>query len=127
MRTGTFLTAGLLLLTAAGRAAAQAGKLPELDKNPTLRVEAGGPTSFVTALAFSPDGRTLYTAGWDKVVRVWRLDAREKNWESAPAFRVPLQPGSDGRINAIVTSPDGKWLAVGGSAAVRGRAGFRQT
>jgi len=89
-------------------------------------VEAGGATSLVNSLAFSPDGRTLYTAGWDKVVHVWRLDAQDEWWRAAPAYRVPLGPGADGKINTIALSADGNWLAVAGSGAVRSRAGFRQ-
>src|SRR5947209_1232908 len=51
------------------------------DANPLPVVDAGGPTAAVTALAFSPDGRALYSAGYDKVVRVWRRDG------NSPAFR----------------------------------------
>src|SRR5262245_57396249 len=42
---------------------------------PVLRLEADGPTSYVTSLAFSPDGQTLYAGSWDKTVYVWRWDA----------------------------------------------------
>ncbi|MBC7851825.1 MAG: hypothetical protein IAF94_00170, partial [Pirellulaceae bacterium] len=38
---------------------------------PLLRLEAGGPTGYVTALAFSPDAQALYAGSWDKTVRVW--------------------------------------------------------
>jgi WD40 repeat protein len=102
------------------------GVIPPGNPNPVLRVDAGGPTSLVNTLAFSPDGRTLYSSGWDKVVRVWRLDARDEWWRPAPALRVPLGPGADGKINALALSPDGNWLAVAGSGAVRARAGFRE-
>jgi WD40 repeat protein len=104
---------------------AQNSVIPPGDTNPVLRVEAGGPTSLVNSLAFSPDGQTLYAGGWDKVIRVWRLDPQGQEWRPAPAFRVPLGPGADGKINAITLSADGNWLAVAGSGAVRSRAGFR--
>src|SRR5207248_1078070 len=83
-----------------------------------------GPTSTVTAMAFSPDGNTLYAGGWDKVVRVWKF--QEGKWQPQPAFRVPLGPGNDGKLNALALSSDGKWLAAAGSGAVRVRAGFRE-
>src|SRR4029079_4201624 len=55
-----------------------------------LRVEAGGPTAFVTALAFSPDGKTLYAGGYDKGVHTWGLDAPAAMTRSYP-------PGSSTR------------------------------
>jgi WD40 repeat protein len=97
------------------------------DKEPVLRLEAEGPTSFVTALAFSADGRTLYAGGWDKVVRVWTLnDKGQFVPDRLSAYRVPVGPGLDGAINAIALSDDGVWLAAAGRAVYRQAAGFRQ-
>jgi WD40 repeat protein len=115
----------LLLLGAASQAFAQANVLPDVGE-PLLRLEAGGPTSDVTALALAPDGQTLYAAGWDKVVRVWKRDAR--TGEFVPqriSFRVPIGPGLHGAVNALALSADGRWLAVGGLGVFRGQAGFR--
>jgi WD40 repeat protein len=82
---------------------------------PLLRLEAGGPTSNVTALAWAPDGKTLYAASFDKVVRAWKL-AATGNFEldDSASFRVPIGPGVDGALNALALSSDGQWLAVGG-------------
>ncbi len=99
---------------------------PPGDKEPLLRLEAGGPTSYVTALTFSRDGKTLYAAGWDKVVRAWSLNDRGEFVLQTAAYRVPLGPGRGGAINAIALSEDGNWLAVGGLGVFRGEAGFRQ-
>jgi WD40 repeat protein len=90
---------------------------------PVLRLEPGGPMSQVTALAFSPDGRTLYAGGYDKVVRVWTI--ANGQFELKKIYRVPVGPGVDGVVNALAVSPDGRWLAVGGSGVIRGSAGFR--
>ena len=122
------IAAALAFLSLAGSAAlGQDPVIPAGDKEPFLRLEAGGPTTFVTALAFSPDGKTLYGAGYDKVVRIWTLDARSGKFVlDKAAYRVPIGPGLDGSINAIALSPDGNWLAVGGMGIIRGGAGFRR-
>src|SRR5687767_6572489 len=101
--------------------------LPPGDPNqPILRVEAGGPSSNVTALAFAPEGRKLYAAGFDKVVRVWALGGKAGGWALQPtAFRVPIGPGVRGAINAMALSPDGGLLAVGGLGLFRTGSTFR--
>lgn len=105
-------------------AAAQETALPPYHKEPILRVEAGGSTAFVTALAFSPDGKKLYAGGFDKVVRVWNLNAENRFVPSTTAYRVPIGPGIAGSINALALSSDGKWLAVAGAGMVRKAPGF---
>src|SRR5260370_42587956 len=96
-----------------------------VDDRPLLRLEAGGPTTFVTSLAFSPDGQTLYAAGFDKVVRVWKLQDGKFTLDKV-SYRVPIGPGLNGAINAIALSPDGTLLAAAGRGVMRGEAGFRQ-
>ncbi|KAL6911463.1 hypothetical protein ACP4OV_000268 [Aristida adscensionis] len=53
----------------------------------------------VTALAVSPDGALLYSASWDRSVKVWRL----------PGFRCveSVAAAHDDAINAVVVAPDG--------------------
>jgi len=96
-------------------AAPKAQAAPAVEAQPVLRVEAGGPTAHVTALAFGPDGKTLYAGGFDKVVRVWNLDPKSGRFAIDPfAYRVPISPGNVGAINALAISPDGEWIAVTG-------------
>ena len=91
---------------------------------PILRVQAGGPTSEIFQLEFSPDGKTLYAAGRDKVIHVWTL--REPSGDAGPHFqyrpdlvrRVPIAPGRWGNLDALAVSPDGHWIAAGGYGAV---------
>jgi WD40 repeat protein len=105
--------------------AAQApAPLPVLDDKPSPQVDAGGPSAAVTALAFSPDGETLYAAGLDKVVRVWTL--QRGRFVLKTTHRVPVGPGNAGGLNAVALSPDGAWLAMAGRAPMRGEVGFRQ-
>ncbi len=93
---------------------------------PLLRLEAGGPTGYVTALAFSPDAQALYAGSWDKTVRVWRWNVAAGEYKLDPsAWRVPIGPGLDGAINAIAVSADGNWLAAAGRPVIRGSADFR--
>ena len=89
---------------------------------PLLRLEAGGPSSNVTGLAWSPDGATLYASSFDKVVRAWRLDPATGLFELDPAqsYRVPIGPGVDGALASVAVSPDGLWLATGGFGIVEG-------
>jgi WD40 repeat protein len=98
------------------------------DDEPFLRIEAGGPQSYVTALAFDPTGTTIYAAGWDKVVRVWHRDPANGKWviDENSTLRLPIGPGLFGSINAMTVSDDGRWLAVGGHGIFRAGASFRQ-
>lgn len=126
--SGRFCVLSLLALLGAGlRLPGQ--DAPPGDNKPLLRLEAGGPTSNVTALAFSPDGDTLYAAGFDKVVRIWERNPKTGLFELDVKryFRVPINPGTEGAINAMALSSDGEWLAVGGQGVVRVAAGFFDT
>ena len=97
--------------------------VPAGDQDPVLRLEGRGPLSPVEAVAFGPRGVTLYEAGWDKVVRVWRRDARTGQFTLDPSstLRVPIGPGDAGVLNALAVSADGAWLAVGGQRRAPGR------
>src|SRR5438105_9042256 len=81
MRNPRVGTVALVALLLSAPAFGQGPTIPSGDKEPVLRLEAGGPTSFVTSLVFSPDGRRLYAAGFDKVVRVWALNAKTGQFE----------------------------------------------
>jgi WD40 repeat protein len=61
------------------------------------------------AVAYSPDGKTLATAGMDKLVLVWDLETGK------PRHRLT---GHDDEVGALAYSPDGKTLAGGGADQV---------
>ena len=126
LMTTRLLSALLWCLVNGLTALAASPALPPGEKEPLLRVEAGGPTSYVTALAFSADGNVLYAGGWDKVVRVWAVNEKgEFVPDRVPAYRLPIGPGIDGAINALALSEDGVWLAAAGRGVFRNTAGFR--
>ena len=82
--------------------------------------EAGGPRSYVKSLCFSPDGRKLYAAGWDKVVQVWDLNqAGQWTFNQQDLLRVPVGAGQYGELESMTVSEDGRWLATAGRGMVR--------
>src|SRR5262249_19910502 len=79
------------------------------------------------ALAFSPDGKTLYAGGYEKLVRAWVLDAKTGRFvPSSTSYRVPIASGIGGVINAVAVSADRTWLAAGGGGVVRGAGSARE-
>ena len=67
-----------------------------------------GHTCEVDSVAFSPDGKTLASAGQDRTVRLWDL----RNWQRGagqPTFRVLQQ--HTGQVRFVGFSPNGKYLA----------------
>ncbi len=64
--------------------------------------------SWVGALAFLPDGRTLITGGFEGCIKWWpATDAKPAPTRSISAHA--------GWVRALAVSPDGKWLASGGN------------
>ncbi len=80
-----------------------------------LRIESGGHTADVRKLAYSKDGQTLYSAGSDKVVRVWNTTTGQQE----RVFHLQIGPGSAGDLDALAVDPQGRWIAVGGTDSVR--------
>jgi serine/threonine protein kinase len=81
------------------------------DLNPTLRpiglhrrAALTGHNGAVTAVAISPDGKTLASASLDNTARLWDLDSRSE--------RHVLTHGD--KLNAVAFSADGQLLATGG-------------
>lgn len=94
---------------------------------PFPRIVADGPAGRVKSVAFAHGGKTLYAAGWDKLIYRW--DLVNGLWESRPdgMLTVPVGGGMDGIIEAMAISPDGNWMAAGGLGVKRKVADSRQS
>ena len=91
-------------------------------EEPWLRINAGGHTGTVQALAFTPDSKRLCSAGLDKNVLVWNLTALQRDlrrtylrertirWQVARSLR--------GSIYALASAPSDGLLAFGGYGAM---------
>jgi len=77
---------------------------------PLLSLDPGGHQSIIQSLAFTPDGKSIVSAGDDKVIRIWDLQAEK----TVRKIRGEIRPGPVGAIYAMALSPDGRRLAVGG-------------
>jgi len=79
---------------------AKASNVPQPQRN-TLFI-CSGHSSRIMSLAWSPDGKRIATAGYDKTVRVWDV----RNGKVVAAYR-----GHSDRVNAVVWSPNGQRIA----------------
>jgi WD40 repeat protein len=91
-------------------------------EEPRLAINAGGHTAAVHALAFTPDSKRLCSAGLDKVVQVWNLDATTRDLRGAylreRTIRWQIARGLRGSIFALACAPSDGLLALGGYGAM---------
>src|SRR3990167_5644798 len=63
-----------------------------------------GHTSYVSGVAFSPDGRWLASGSDDNTIKLW---------EVATGREVRTLAGHTAGVSGVAFSPDGRWLASG--------------
>lgn len=80
-----------------------------------LMTDTGGHSGRINALVATADGKTLISAGDDKVIRVWDVESGA----ITRRIRGEVGAGMRGAIYALAVSRDGKWLAAGGDLSYR--------
>lgn len=106
IRFGEFLLAGIVIV---GFVVVTSAIFSEQSPAPE-RAALTGHTQVVEGLAFSPDGRTLASCGWDNSVRLWDLSGVKSGMPADQPVILPHESVSF----AVAFSPDGKRLVCGG-------------
>lgn len=75
----------------------------EGETTPWPRLIQDGHTAAITAIAFSPDGKSLYTAGRDKLVHVWVSDENNQ-WTHRDTVRWQVGRGPSGTIGSVLAT-----------------------
>jgi len=77
-----------------------------LAQEPELRTTLRGHADAVVAVAFSPDGKTLVSASYDKTVKFWDVGTGKE--------RATLKGTEE--VRCVAFSPDGRMLASAGGS-----------
>jgi WD40 repeat protein len=77
--------------------------LPDFVLDRTLKAHDG----WVTAVAFSPDGRRLVSGSWDRTVKFWEVSSGERLGTVANKMK---------EVQSLAFSRDGRWLATENSS-----------
>ena len=80
---------------------------------PQLVIDSGGHTAPITALMFTSDNKYVVSAGRDKVVRIWDINAHK----TIRTVRGEIGSGQWGAIHAADLTLNNRFLAVGGQLA----------
>ncbi len=90
-------------------------------EEPWLRIDSGGHTAAVRALAFTSDSSRLCSAGLDKNIEVWNMAALRdlrRVFLRERTIRWQVARGLRGSIYALAAAPDAPLVAMGGYGAM---------
>src|SRR5262249_9715380 len=90
-------------------------------EEPWLRIDSGGHTAAVRALAFTSDSSRLLSGGLDKNVEVWNMAALRdlrRVFLRERTIRWQVARGLRGSIYALAAAPDAPLVAIGGYGAM---------
>ncbi len=63
-----------------------------------------GDASYVSSVAFSPDGKSIASGSWDKTIKLWEVSSGKL---------IKTLTGHNGSVYSVAFSPDGKTMASG--------------
>jgi WD40 repeat protein len=111
---GRFLVAGGMMPEVLQYELVRTGDRVDWTK-PAKLLKLNGHSTWVSAIAFTPDGKRVFTVDYAGYLGAWDFPARDA--QQPPAW---LKPAHDGWIRAIAVSPDGQQVAsCGNDHAVR--------
>ncbi len=96
------------------------------ETNAILRLRPDGPLAPIHAIEFSADGSDLFTAGDDKLVQVYTLNAGKFARYHSRSLRPTIGPGPLGSIRTLSLSDDGRFAVTGGVGTFDQQAGYSQ-